>query len=71
VAKTVPLDAPTLGWARGLFARYYQQEEVPPPVRLARRHHAEATGGVCLSHLCPQGDMLGTAQRQGAMPCPR
>lgn len=40
MAKTVPLDAPTLGWARGLFARYYQQEEVPPPVRLARREFA-------------------------------
>ncbi len=40
VAKTVPLDAPTLGWARGQFARYYRQEEVPPPVRLARREFA-------------------------------
>lgn len=40
MAKTVPLDAPTLAWARGLFARYYRQSEVPPPVRLARREFA-------------------------------
>ncbi|MGA8275867.1 MAG: DNA primase small subunit PriS [Thermoplasmata archaeon] len=40
MAKTVPLDAPTLAWARGLFARYYQRSEVPPPVRLARREFA-------------------------------
>ncbi|MCI4373756.1 MAG: DNA primase catalytic subunit PriS, partial [Thermoplasmata archaeon] len=40
MAKTVPLDAPTLAWARGLFARYYQSTDVPPPVRLARREFA-------------------------------
>jgi DNA primase small subunit len=40
VAKTVPLDAPTLAWARGVFQRYYQTSEVPPPVRLARREFA-------------------------------
>jgi DNA primase small subunit len=40
VAKTVPLDAPTLAWARGLFARYYARAEVAPPSRLARREFA-------------------------------
>lgn len=40
MAKTVPLDAPTLAWARGLFARYYQHADVLPPVRVARREFA-------------------------------
>jgi DNA primase small subunit len=43
VAKTVPLDAATLAWARGLFARYYREEAVAPPVRLARREFAAFT----------------------------
>ena len=40
MAKTVPLDAPTLGWARGVFARYYRSTDVPPPSRLTRREFA-------------------------------
>jgi DNA primase small subunit len=40
VAKTVPLEAATLAWARGLFARYYRGADVAPPVRLARREFA-------------------------------
>jgi DNA primase small subunit len=40
VAKTVPLDVPTLAWARGIFARYYRDADVAPPVRLARREFA-------------------------------
>jgi DNA primase small subunit len=40
VAKTVALDAPTLAWARGVFARYYRSTEVAAPVRLARREFA-------------------------------
>ncbi len=40
MAKTAPLDAPTLAWARGVFARYYAVADVPPPTRLARREFA-------------------------------
>jgi DNA primase small subunit len=40
VAKTVPLDLTTLSWARSLFARYYREADVAPPVRLARREFA-------------------------------
>jgi DNA primase small subunit len=40
VAKTVPLDARTLQWARRLFARYYRSAAIPPPARLARREFA-------------------------------
>ncbi len=40
MAKTVPLDAPTLAWARGVFARYYAAADVPLPTRLARREFA-------------------------------
>jgi DNA primase small subunit len=40
VAKTVPLNARTLQWARRLFARYYQSVSIPAPVRLARREFA-------------------------------
>jgi DNA primase small subunit len=40
VAKTVPLDPPTLAWARGEFARYYRDAVVEPPSRLARREFA-------------------------------
>ena len=40
MAKTVPLDAPTLAWARGEFARYYRTAEVPAPERIERRELA-------------------------------
>jgi len=40
MAKTVPLDAPTLAWARGEFARYYRGVDVPVPERLPRREFA-------------------------------
>lgn len=40
MAKTPPLDARTLGWAHRLFQRYYAEQEVPPPSRLARREFA-------------------------------
>jgi DNA primase small subunit len=40
VAKTVPLDAPTLAWARGVFAGYYRQARLEPPERLNRREFA-------------------------------
>ncbi|MCI4365526.1 MAG: DNA primase small subunit PriS [Thermoplasmata archaeon] len=40
MAKTVALDAPTIAWARGVFARYYQAADVAPPLRLARREFA-------------------------------
>jgi DNA primase small subunit len=40
VAKTVPLEAPTLAWARGVFAEYYQRTSLEPPERLARREFA-------------------------------
>jgi DNA primase small subunit len=40
MAKTVPLDAPTLAWARGRFERYYGATPVAPPSRLARREFA-------------------------------
>ncbi len=40
MAKTVPLDAPTLDWARERFAEYYRASRVAPPERLARREFA-------------------------------
>jgi DNA primase small subunit len=40
VAKTVPLDVPTLAWARQVFARYYTATSVEPPSRLNRREFA-------------------------------
>ena len=40
MAKTVPLDSPTLAWARDVFARYYRTTSVSPPARLARREFA-------------------------------
>ncbi len=40
MAKTVPLDPPTLGWAREQFARYYRSAAVDAPERLARREFA-------------------------------
>jgi len=40
MAKTVPLDAPTLAWAREAFARYYRSVTVAPPERLPRREFA-------------------------------
>jgi DNA primase small subunit len=40
MAKTVPLDATTLAWARGEFARYYAHAAVDPPSRLNRREFA-------------------------------
>ena len=40
MAKTVPLDAGTLSWARGVFGRYYAAERIDPPSRLARREFA-------------------------------
>jgi DNA primase small subunit len=40
MAKTVPLDARTLSWARGAFARYYSRTAVEPPGRLTRREFA-------------------------------
>jgi DNA primase small subunit len=40
VAKTIALDAPTLAWARGVFARYYEAAAIDPPSRLNRREFA-------------------------------
>jgi DNA primase small subunit len=40
VAKTVPLDASTLQWAKGVFARYYRTHRIDPPDRLTRREFA-------------------------------
>jgi DNA primase small subunit len=40
VGKTVPLDGPTLTWARGLFGRYYRSQEIDAPSRFARREFA-------------------------------
>jgi DNA primase small subunit len=40
MAKTVPLDAPTLAWARSEFAGYYRRATVEPPDRVARREFA-------------------------------
>jgi len=40
VAKTVPLDAGTLAWARDRFAEYYAGARIDPPTRLARREFA-------------------------------
>ena len=40
MAKTVPLDAATLGWARGEFGRYYRAVSLTPPDRLPRREFA-------------------------------
>ncbi len=40
MAKTVPLDAATLAWARERFAAYYRQRTVEPPERLGRRELA-------------------------------
>ncbi len=40
MAKTVPLDAPTLAWARSVFATYYGSAPPDPPPRLARREFA-------------------------------
>jgi DNA primase small subunit len=40
MAKTVPLDAATLAWARAGFARYYARARIDPPERLARREFA-------------------------------
>jgi DNA primase small subunit len=40
VAKTVPLDAATLAWARGLFAEYYRATRIQPPDLLNRREFA-------------------------------
>ncbi len=40
MAKTVPLDAPTLAWAREVVARYYRARTVEPPDRLPRREFA-------------------------------
>ncbi len=40
MAKTVPLDAATLDWAKGVFATYYRGTRVSPPERLNRREFA-------------------------------
>ncbi|MGI0070951.1 MAG: DNA primase small subunit domain-containing protein [Thermoplasmata archaeon] len=40
MAKTLPLDAPTLSWARSVFREYYRAAAVAPPERLARREFA-------------------------------
>ena len=40
MAKTVALDAPTLAWARGVFAAYYRRAHPAPPERLNRREFA-------------------------------
>jgi len=40
MAKTVPLTAEALGWARTEFERYYRTTEIPPPDRLPRREFA-------------------------------
>jgi DNA primase small subunit len=40
VAKTVPLDAATLAWAKGVFSEYYDSARIEPPDRLPRREFA-------------------------------
>ncbi|HXW66379.1 MAG TPA: DNA primase small subunit PriS [Thermoplasmata archaeon] len=40
MAKTLPLDASALDWARAVFADYYGRARVPPPDRLTRREFA-------------------------------
>ncbi len=40
MAKTVPLDAGTLAWARSVFAEHYAGPAPEPPPRLARREFA-------------------------------
>jgi DNA primase small subunit len=40
VAKTVPLDATTLSWAKSVFATYYRSASIEPPERLNRREFA-------------------------------
>jgi DNA primase small subunit len=40
VAKTLPLDAPALAWARRAFEGYYRHAPVDPPDRIARREFA-------------------------------
>jgi DNA primase small subunit len=40
MARTVPLDAATLAWAKGVFADYYRSAPVGPPERLNRREFA-------------------------------
>jgi DNA primase small subunit len=40
VAKTAPLDAPTLDWAQGIFSGYYRTARIEPPERLNRREFA-------------------------------
>ncbi len=40
MAKTVPLDGPTLAWARARFSEYYAGATVPPPEKLPRREFA-------------------------------
>ncbi|MGB6441837.1 MAG: DNA primase small subunit domain-containing protein, partial [Thermoplasmata archaeon] len=40
MTKTVPLDAPTLDWAKGVFGRYYRTAPIEPPDRLTRREFA-------------------------------
>ncbi len=40
MAKTPPLDPPTLAWARGVFAGYYERVSLEPPTRLNRREFA-------------------------------
>ncbi len=40
MARTVPLDAGTLAWARARFAEYYVHTNVPSPEKLTRREFA-------------------------------
>ncbi len=40
MARTVPLDASALAWARERFAEYYARADVPPPEKIARREFA-------------------------------
>jgi len=40
MAKTVPLDPPTLAWAKSVFARYYGGVRLDAPERLNRREFA-------------------------------
>jgi DNA primase small subunit len=40
VAKTVPLDGPTLDWAKGRFSEYYRSARIEPPDRVTRREFA-------------------------------
>ena len=40
MAKTVPLDAATLAWAKSVFAAYYRSARIDPPDRLNRREFA-------------------------------